>query len=140
MPHSMDDSANDAGALHFGRRVPFLSTLGLKAGEMRRDEATVQLPFRPDLANSAGALHGGALMGALDFAMSAAARAHDPGVMVATIDMRTSFLRPAQQDTSIIAKCVQRGRSIAFCEARAFNAAGELVATASATFKLTSAS
>jgi uncharacterized protein (TIGR00369 family) len=141
MPSPTHSTPDAQETLHFGRRIPFLGTLGLQAGEMTPKEVTVRLPFRADLTNSAGALHGGALMAALDFAMSAAARSHDAaGVQVATIDMRTSFLKPAGEDASIVAVCIQRGRSLAFCEARATNAAGELVATATGTFKLTSSS
>jgi uncharacterized protein (TIGR00369 family) len=89
------------------------------------------------LANSAGNLHGGSLMSALDFAMSAAARSSDPaGLAPSTVDMRTSFIRPADGDIEVIARCVHRGRSIAFCEASAHSQTSELVATASGVFRL----
>ncbi len=123
---------------HFGRHVPFLHLLGAEAGTASADVAEVRLPFRTDLTNSAGHLHGGGLMAALDFAMSGAARASDPeGLGASTIEMHTSFLRPAQGDLRILATCIQRGRSIAFCEARALDGDDKPVATASGTFKLT---
>ena len=123
--------------LYFGNRVPFLELIGLRPNELRLDHATAQLQFRTSLANGAGNLHGGSLMSALDFAMSAAARSSDPaGLTPSTVEMRTSFIRSADGDVDIIARCVHRGRSIAFCEATAHRKDGELVATASGVFKL----
>jgi uncharacterized protein (TIGR00369 family) len=135
----MTDSASPQPdeLLYFGNRIPFLQSIGVQPNELQLDYASARLSYRSALANSAGNLHGGSLMSALDFAMSAAARSSDPaGLAPSTVDMRTSFIRPADGDIEIVARCVHRGRSIAFCEATAHNQAGELVATASGVFKL----
>jgi uncharacterized protein (TIGR00369 family) len=135
----MTDSASTKPdeVLYFGNRIPFLESIGVQPNELRLDYASARLSFNGSLANSAGGLHGGSLMTALDFAMSAAARSSDPaGLAPSTVDMRTSFIRPAESDVEIVARCVHRGRSIAFCEATAHNNTNELVAMASGVFKL----
>lgn len=119
------------------RGVPFMQTIGVPVAEVLADAASVRLPWRADLGNSAGALHGGALMSTLDYAMSQAARGTDTALRgVSTVDMRTSFLRAIEGDALVSARCIRRGRSLAFCEARAHDDGGAVVATASATFKL----
>lgn len=129
--------ARPDGLLYFGNRIPFLDLIGLQANELKLDEVSVSLKFNSSLANGAGNLHGGSLMSALDFAMSAAARSSDPaGLSPSTIEMRTSFIRPAEGDVEIVARCVHRGASTAFCEATAINRNNELVTTASGVFKL----
>ena len=55
---------------------------------------------------------------------------------MATIDMNTTFLSPGTGDLVIEARCLRRGASIAFCEGDIRRADGELVARATATFKI----
>ena len=55
---------------------------------------------------------------------------------MATIDMNTTFLSPGTGDLVIEARCLRRGGSIAFCEGDIRRADGELVARATATFKI----
>jgi uncharacterized protein (TIGR00369 family) len=122
--------------LYFGNRIPFLGHIGLVPDTMVPDRVVARMPFRPELTNSAGVVHGGAIMAALDFAMSVAARSSDPdNLLASTVDMRTSFIRAGQGDLVVEGRCLHRGRSIAFCEASARNEADEIVATASGTFK-----
>lgn len=120
---------------YFGRSIPFLDLLGVVPRSIAPGAAEVVLPFRPELTNSTGVLHGGMLMSTLDFAMSAAARGDDPdGWIVATIDMTTSFVAGGRGELTIRARTLRAGRSIVFCEAEARDEAGELVAKASGSF------
>jgi acyl-coenzyme A thioesterase PaaI-like protein len=50
--------------------------------------------------------------------------------------MNTSFLSPGTGDLVIVARCLRKGASIAFCEGEVRRADGELVARATATFKI----
>ena len=76
-------------------------------------------------------MYGGSPMSAFDFAMSAVAGSSDPNELTSsTIEMKTSFIRPATSDVEIEARCIHRGRSIAFCEAAARDTKGDLVASA----------
>ena len=129
--------ADSSETLYFGNRIPFLAHIGVHPGEMTPDQVSAKLHFSTSLANSGGYMHGGSLMSALDFAMSAVARSSDPNELTSsTIEMKTSFIRPAASDIEIEARCLHRGRSIAFCEATARDTEGGLVASASGVFKL----
>ena len=84
---------------YFGIDVPFMRHIGLTPVSLAPGLARTRLPLRPELANSRGHGHGGAMMSALDFTLSAAARSHDPlGLGVITIEMNTHFLATATTD------------------------------------------
>lgn len=55
---------------------------------------------------------------------------------MATIDMTTHFLAPARSTVIIETTCLRMGGSLAFCEGRALDEEGQLLATATATFKI----
>lgn len=121
---------------YFGLDIPFMAFLGLVPEALTTELARTRLLHRPELLNSRGDVHGGALMSALDFTLSAAARAHEPGTGMATIDMTTHFLAPARGEVIIEARSLRVGASLAFCEGQALDEDGKLLATASATFKI----
>jgi len=121
---------------YFGLTIPLMNLLGLVPERVGPDQARTLLPWRADLTNSRGDIHGGTMMAVLDFTLSAAARGGDPGLGMATIDMTTSFMSPGTTDLVIEARCLRRGASIAFCEGEVRGADGELLAKASATFKI----
>ncbi|WP_094846748.1 PaaI family thioesterase [Bordetella genomosp. 9] len=125
------------GTDYFGAHIPLMEYLGLLPDHIEPGLARTRLPWRVQLTNSRGDVHGGTLMSVLDFTLSAAARADmEPGVSMATIDMTTSFFTPADGDLVIEARCLKRGRSIAFCEGEIRNAGGEVVCKASGTFRI----
>lgn len=126
----------DKNADYFGLDIPFMAHIGLVAEVFSPELTRTRLPYRKEISNSRGDIHGGTLMGALDFTLSAAARANDPSTGMATIDMTTHFIAPARGTVVFEATCLRMGRSLAFCEGRALDEQGELLATASATFKI----
>lgn len=122
---------------YFGAHIPLMDYLGLVPEHIEPGLARTRLPWRVQLTNSRGDVHGGTLMSVLDFTLSASARADmDAGVSMATIDMTTSFFAPANGDLVIEARCLKRGRSIAFCEGEIRNAHGDVVCKASGTFRI----
>ena len=121
---------------YFGLTIPFMDYIGLVPEQIGPAYARTSLPWRRDLTNSRGDVHGGTLMSVLDFTLSAAARSADAAVGMATIDMNTTFLSPGTGDLVIEARCLRRGASIAFCEGDVRDKNGELVARATATFKI----
>lgn len=125
-----------AQADHFGLHIPYMQFLGLTAELFTTEKVRTRLPWRPELQNSRGAVHGGALMSALDFTLSAAARAHATDCGMATIDMTTHFLQPAMGDVIIEARCLRLGATLSFCDGQALDEQGKVLATASATFKI----
>lgn len=124
-------------APYFGIDVPFMEHIGLKPLSLDETSCRTLLTWQPALVNSRGDIHGGTLMSAFDFTLSAAARGHEPlryGAI--TIDMTTHFLEAARSDLTVVGRCTKRGRSMAFCEGEIVDAAGTVVAVARAVFKL----
>jgi uncharacterized protein (TIGR00369 family) len=120
---------------YFGRRIPFMNLLGLQAVSLDENQAVTLLPWRADLTNSRGDIHGGTLMSVLDFTLSAVCRGHDASLGVITIDMNTHFMAPGRTDLTATARILRRGASMQFCEGEIRDAQGVLVAKAIATFK-----
>ncbi|UCE32800.1 MAG: PaaI family thioesterase [Burkholderiales bacterium] len=120
----------------FGVRIPMVAALGLVGEAIEPDYARIRMPFRDDLTNSAGRLHGGALMTVLDCVLACAARSRDPaGTRVITVDMTTHFIASTCGDAIAEARCLRRGRSIAFSQGEIRDSQGRLLATATGTFK-----
>jgi uncharacterized protein (TIGR00369 family) len=121
-------------------RIPFVDLLGMEFLAWGGGESEIALETRDELCNSWSVIHGGVTMTLLDVSMARAARSPDqsghpssPGVV--TIEMKTSFMRPALGRIVGKGKLLQRTASMAFCEASVFDAAGQLVAHATGTFK-----
>lgn len=122
---------------YFGLDIPYMDLIGLTVEHLELDLVRTRLPQSISLGNSRGDVHGGALMSALDFTLSAAGRSHDPlKVGMATIDMNTHFMEPGRGDLLIEARCLRRGKTLAFCEGEIRRADGTLVAKSAATFKI----
>ena len=87
----------------FGIDVPFMEHIGLKPLSLGVDGCRTLLAWQPALVNSRGDIHGGTLMSAFDFTLSAAARAHEPlRYGAVTIDMTTHFLEAARSDLTVM--------------------------------------
>lgn len=122
---------------YFGIEVPFMEHIGLQPLLLEEGICRTLLTLQPHLVNSRGDIHGGTLMSAFDFTLSAAARSHDPQRLgVITVDMTTHFYEPARSDLTVIGRCTRRGRSLAFTEGEIVDAGGTVVAVARAVFKL----
>lgn len=121
---------------YFGLTIPFMEFIGLIPELFDPELTRTRLPYRTDNTNSRGDVHGGTLMSALDFTLSAAARAKEPTAGMATIDMTTHFLAPARDTVIFESRVLRMGKSLAFCEGTVLDQKGELLATATATFKI----
>lgn len=120
-----------------GARVPMAATIGAIVEEFGEDFARVRMPYRPDLTNSGGTFHGGALATLLDVALCSAARpSRAAELMVVTLDLSVHFVASSDRDVIAEARCLKRGRSIAFSQAEVRSLEGELLATATAALKL----
>jgi uncharacterized protein (TIGR00369 family) len=120
-------------------RIPFVKDVGMELLLAQEGRARLALEVLPRHLNGWGAVHGGVIMTVLDVAMAIAARTLQPrGEGVVTIEMKTSFMRagPTQGRLEALGNCVHRSGSMAFCEAEVRGAEDQLVARASATFKL----
>ncbi len=100
--------------------------------------AVVALDLAPRHLNSWQVAHGGVLMTLLDVAMASAGRSLDssaPGAV--TVEMQTTFLRPAQGGTRLLAAghAYHRSGTMAFCEGEVRDAQDGLIAKAMGIFK-----
>lgn len=117
-------------------RVAFNRLLDLRREFAEDGVARLTLQARPELTNNFHVLHGGVIMTMLDGVMSSAALSKSGFTRaVVTIDMSTSFIKPARGRLVAHGQAVGGGRSVCFCEARIEDEAGELVAKAMGTFK-----
>jgi uncharacterized protein (TIGR00369 family) len=118
------------------RFTPFVAQLGVEMVRADADHSEIRLVLEDRHLNGLGVAHGGLLMTLLDAAMAAAARAKDPdGHGVVTIEMKTSFLRPAKGVLSAFGFCDHHSTGMAFCRGEVRDAAGRLLAQSMGTFR-----
>jgi uncharacterized protein (TIGR00369 family) len=127
--------------MQFARHVPFIHLLGAQLLRFEDGESEIALDIRDELNNSWQVAHGGVVMTLLDVAMSHATRTPrrpeegpDPRGVV-TIEMKTTFMRPALGRVTCIGRRLHQSTALSFCEGTVFNAAGERIAHATGTFK-----
>lgn len=116
--------------------IPFAEHLGLVFHGWTEDSAEVGVALRPEHLNGWQIAHGGLQMTLMDIAMALAARGgQTEGMGVATIELKTHFLKPADGELRVTGRVIQRTATMAYCEGHLRNAAGELCAHATGTFK-----
>jgi uncharacterized protein (TIGR00369 family) len=120
--------------------IPFLRALGAKLARAEDGVAEITLTVAPDHENSWGVAHGGVVMTLLDVAMARAGRtlieSEGSEVMSAvTVEMKTSFFRPAVGALVARGKVLHRSTTMAYCEAELIDTKGQLVAKSLGTFK-----
>ena len=126
--------------LQFALDIPFVETLGMQLWRFDSGFAEVSLQVRPEMQNSWAVAHGGVVMTLLDVAMAHAARSvrddtdHGaPGIV--TVEMKTSFMRPATGRLMATGRLLHATKSMAFCDGSVHDASGALCAHATGTFK-----
>jgi len=117
---------------------PFFELLGLQPEETRPDFGRMRLPFKSDLQQACGLVHGGAIASLIDSAGVLAIKATVPeAIGGATVSMTVNYLAPAQQiDLIAEARILRRGRSIVFLDVDVLAPDGERVAKGQLTYKV----
>ncbi len=116
----------------------FPTLLGLRVEEVRRDYCRLRMPFRSELRQAGGVMHGGAVAALLDSVLVPAIGFSLPeGSHFATIDLHVQFIDGVTSG-DVVAEgwIVRRGRRIVFGQAEARAEKGRLVATASLTYQV----
>lgn len=113
--------------------------MGIVFEEVRRDYARMRLPYRTEVLQPQGIVHGGALATMVDtVVVPAIAAVYDHRVEMITLTMSLTYL-DAIRDEDVVAEgwVTQRGRSIVFCRAECWGAdSGKTAATGDLTYKI----
>ena len=119
-------------------RSAFMRFIGAAQVAAPSGRVHVRLPqMREELLNQLPAAHGGVLMALLDSVMSRAAAELPgaPSTTAVTVEMSSRFHRPGRGALQAEGWVVHASRSLCSCAAQLLDGQGELVATASGTFK-----
>ncbi|MFM8574850.1 MAG: PaaI family thioesterase [Limnohabitans sp.] len=126
-------------SIPFGAHIPFVHHLGLTLEKFEGGQSELHYTPRAEHLNSFDVTHGGAVMTLLDVVMATAARSVSPEMGVVTIEMKTSFMRPAKvapgQRLTAKGELQHRTRSMAFTQGQVYDAEGQLCAVSTGTFK-----
>lgn len=117
---------------------PYYGLMGMKVMEVSDGYASVRLPFRRDLTQMFGTVHGGAIVSVADAAMGIALRTQlGKDAKVATIELKINFIAPVQgKDLLAKGKISHKGSRIAVVEVEVVDGEARLVAKGLATFFL----
>ena len=121
--------------LDWGVEVPFITHLGFVLRKYDSGLSEISFEARPEHLNSLGVTHGGACMTLLDVAMARAARSNDHGTSVVTVEMKTTFMRPAKGPLTARGRLLHHTQAMAFTEASVFDDNQRLCAQATGTFR-----
>ncbi len=118
--------------------VYFPTFVGLQVEEIRDGYCRIRLPFRPELNQPAGIVHGGAIATLIDtVVVPAVAAPYDERPMLATVGLDIHYLGPViEQDAVAEGWVTKRGRSTVFCRAEVYTEEGDVTATASLIYKV----
>jgi len=119
---------------------PCAQTLGaeLISTDERTGEVRVQFDGKREFCNPGGNIQGGFIAAMLDDTLGPTVLLKTAGRQYcATIDLRVSFLAPARPGRFVgEGRIIKIGKTIAFLEGRLLDAAGEIVATATASARV----
>ena len=118
------------------QKALFIKTLDLHLEDVGEGKARMRMPFRSQVMNNGGAIHGGAIVSLCDTAFWVAlASIYGPKQPTATASLTCSFLRPALPPHDLIAHAtvLKPGKRIVYGEVHVYS--GEkLVAHATLSF------
>lgn len=125
----------------FGRTEQqlYVNLLGLVVEDVRTDYCRMRMPFKPELLQAGGVVHGGAIGGLLDaVVVPAVGAALERGARFSTVDLHVQFLSVLVDDDAVAEGwVVKRGRTTVFCESEAVAAtSGTTVAKAILTYNV----
>jgi len=98
----------------------------------------MRLPFRPELDQPAGVVHGGAIASLIDtVVVPAVGSAYAERRNMFTVNMQVQYLDAIRGEDAVAEAWVEkRGRSLVFCRVEVRTAADVLAATASLVYKV----
>ena len=117
----------------------YVTLLGLVVEEVRLDYCRMRMPFKTELNQAAGVVHGGAIAGLLDSVVVPVVGGPLPqGARFSTVDMHVQYLSALiEEDAVAEGWAVKRGRTTVFCESEVIGAtSGKLIARSILTYNV----
>jgi len=99
-----------------------MATLGVILEDVQQGQITLSLSHAPHILQQQGFIHGGVICSVLDSACGYSALSVTPeGHEVLTIELKTSFMRPASSGRLLVkGRVLKAGRRVSYTEAEAF--------------------
>ena len=120
---------------------PTMGWLRPSLEELALDSCVLRLPYREELTNGSGTVHGGVLATLADSAVAFALATNFDGKMgFATADLTIHFLRRARTGVLARARILKKGKRVNVGEVQIVDDSGREVARVLATFVLTTSS
>ena len=127
----------------FGRwpATYFPNVVGIELEELRRDYARMRLPWRPELNQPMGLMHGGAIASLIDtVVVPAIGMAYEKDRPFSTIEMSVRYLGPVRSEDLVAEGWVsRRGKRVVFCDVEVRTASAVKVATGNVIYVVGSA-
>lgn len=125
---------------HFMFKTPYIEAMGMVPEEWTEAGVRIRLPFDAKLSNDGRVFHGGAIASLMDTAGAAAVWAghdFDKGAKAATVNMAINYLGATyEKDLVAEARCVKRGKELAFSEIRITDVNGKPVASGTLVYRI----
>lgn len=121
--------------MKFSVHIPFVEHLGFELRLFDSGAAVIAYTPKPEHLNSFGVLHGGASMTLLDVVMTHAARSVEQEMGIVTIELKTSFMLPAQGPLLAKGRLIHRTAQLAFTEGSVYDSKGKVCTHATGTFR-----
>ena len=121
----------------FGLTIPFGDYVGIEPLEQGDGFVRTALTIRPELTNSWGVAHGGAVMTLLDLTLGMAARTIDMSSNGSiTVELKVNFIKAATGQIKAEGRATRAGKSLVFCEGEVRDSDNNVCAKGTGTFKL----
>ena len=137
-----DDAAARWAKFGKSETIFYPMLLGFEVEDVRIDYCRMRMPFKPELLQPGGVVHGGAIASLMDAVLVPAV-----GSMLgardrySTVDLHVQFIG-AVKDEDVVAEgwVTKRGRTVVFCESEALGATtGRLIARSVLTYNVSPA-
>jgi len=117
--------------------IPFWKYLGIKVHKVENGYVELYLPFKKELGQVHGNMHGGALATLLDTAGAVAVRSTINHEVVNTTEMKINYLRPVTPDQSAViasGRVIHAGETLGVSNVELRNSEEKLVAAGIGTY------
>ena len=116
--------------------APYYQLLKISLDQIDDGFARFRMPFRKELTQAYGVVHGGAIATLADTSVAFAMMTMiQPGEKVTTVEFKINFLAPITEDDMIgEARIINRGKRLALADMEVKTDAGKLIAKGLATY------